>query len=215
MNPPSHRPGLFISLDGIDGSGKTTHARLLADRLRAQGYRVVLCRDPGGTAIGDRIREILLDNNHAEMDRRSEMFLYMASRSQLVKEVIRPALEAGHVVVSDRYLMANVAYQGGGGGLSLDTVYEIGLVATGGVLPDLVLLLDIDPGLARGRLSGERDRMEQHDAAFYGRVREGFIELARRDPTHVRVVDADQPVEKVGAAIEVEVMRVLDTRERT
>ena len=207
----SRGSGTFISLDGIDGCGKSTQARLLAQWLRDQGYPVVTCRDPGGTPVGDRIREILLDGEVGTMGRRCEMFLYMASRSQLVDEVIRPALAAGQVVVSDRYLMANVAYQGGGGRLGLDTVEEIGRVATHGVVPDLVVLLDMDPARACARLKGQHDRMEKHDGAFYERVREGFLELARRDPEHTRVVDGDQPIERVGALVRTEVIRVLGT----
>ena len=201
--------GTFISLDGIDGCGKSTHVRRLSAWLTEQGYPVVTCRDPGGTPLGDRIRGIVLDVDAREMCRRCEMFLYMASRSQLVEEVIGPSLAEGKVVVSDRYLMANVAYQGGGGRLGLDTIADIGRLATEGVMPDLVIVLDIDPARARSRLQGGPDRMEQHDAAFYDRVREGFLELARRDPRHTRVLDADRPIEHVAASIQTEVMRVL------
>ena len=213
MEKRSPGTGTFISLDGVDGCGKSTQARLLSAWLAEQGYPVTACRDPGGTPLGDRIREILLDGETGTMDRRCEMFLYMASRSQLVEEVIRPALAGGQVVVSDRYLMANVAYQGGGGELGLDTVHEIGLVATAGVLPDLVLVLDMDVARARSRLKGQHDRMEKHDMAFYQRVREGFLELARREPQHTRVIDADQPVEQVGELIRTEVLGVLGTHQ--
>jgi len=202
--------GTFISLDGIDGCGKSTQVGLLTDWLCEQGRSVVTCRDPGGTPLGDRIRELLLDGHPETMCRRCEMFLYMASRSQLVEEVIRPALTRGQIVVSDRYLLANVAYQGAGGALGLDVVEGVGRVAVDGVLPDLVIVLDLEPAHARTRLRGGRDRMEQHDDAFYGRVRQGFLDLARRNPGRIRVVDASQPVEQVAAMIQAEVRRVMD-----
>src|SRR5947209_6425101 len=129
--------GRFLVLDGPDGGGKTTQAASLAGWLRARGVEVVTCRDPGGTSLGDRLRAILLDRETVNLALRAEMLLYMASRAQLVEEVIRPALAGGAVVISDRYLLANVVYQGYAGGLGVDRVSRVGLEATGGLLPDL------------------------------------------------------------------------------
>src|SRR3989442_8735003 len=134
--------GRFIALDGLDGTGKSTQCRLLADWLRSQGREVVTCRDPGGTPLGDALRTILLHHKH-EMTPAAEAMLFMASRAELVARVIRPALEAGRGVVSDRYLLANVVYQGHTGGMSVDDLWEIGRRTTGGLEPDLTLVLDL------------------------------------------------------------------------
>jgi dTMP kinase len=187
---------LFISLDGLDGSGKSTQCRLLADWLRQQGHEVVECSDPGGTTVGNAIREILLSQRH-DMALPCEALLFMASRAQLTSEVIRTALDAGRTVVSDRYLLANVVYQGHAGGLDPNHLWEIGQLATGGLLPDLTIVLDLPVELALSRLSGPADRMESRDAAFHSRVREGFLAEARRHPDTIQVVDANQPIAKV------------------
>jgi len=187
---------LFISLDGLDGTGKSTQCRLLADWLRQQGQEVVECADPGGTAVGDAIREILLGQRH-DMALPCEALLFMASRAQLAAEVIFPALAAGQSVVSDRYLLANVVYQGHAGGLNPDRLWEIGRLAINGMLPDLTIVLDLPVELALSRLTGPADRMESRDAAFHARVREGFLAEARRHPDTIKVVDANQPIQKV------------------
>ncbi len=184
---------LFISLDGLDGTGKSTQCRLLANWLRQQGLEVVVCADPGGTAVGNAIREILLGRRH-ELALPCEALLFMASRAQLTAEVIRPALEAGRSVLADRYLLANVVYQGHAGGLDPDQLWEIGQLATGGLLPDLTIVLDLPVELALSRLSGPGDRMESRDAAFHSRVREGFLAEARRHPDTIQVVDANQTI---------------------
>src|SRR4051794_21791067 len=167
--------GLFLTLDGPDGGGKTTQAAALADWLRERGLEVVTCRDPGGTPLGDRLRGILLDRGTVGLALRAEMLLYMASRAQLVEEVIRPALAAGRAVVSDRYLLANVVYQGYAGGLPVDEVARVGLSATGGLVPDLTLILDVPPDVARSRVGAARDRIEDRPAAYHDKVREGFL----------------------------------------
>jgi dTMP kinase len=187
---------LFISLDGLDGTGKSTQCRLLADWLRQQGREVVECADPGGTSVGDAIREILLGQRH-EMALPCEALLFMASRAQLTAEVIRPALTAGRTVIADRYLLANVVYQGYAGGLDPDQLWEIGQLATGGLVPDLTLVLDLPVELALSRLTGPADRMESRGADYHNRVREGFLAEARRHPDTILVVDANQPIQKV------------------
>jgi dTMP kinase len=203
----------FVSLDGLDGTGKTTQCRLLADWLRGQGYEVSQCTDPGGTAVGKVIRDLLLDHRQA-MSLACEALLFMASRAQLTAEIIRPALAAGRAVVADRYLLANVVYQGHAGGLDAALLWQIGRMATGGLEPDLTLVLDLPAEIALSRRSGPPDRMESRDAAYQARVREGFLAEARRMPEKIRVIDAARPREVVHEAICKEVSRVLAARSR-
>jgi dTMP kinase len=198
----------FISLDGLDGTGKSTQCRLLAEWLRAQGHRVVACADPGGTAIGDILRGLLLDHRR-EMTLACEAFLFMASRAQLVAEVIRPALDAGTVVVCDRYLLANVVYQGHAGGLDPEQLWQMGGIATGGLEPDLTLVLDLPVDLAVARRSRTADRLESRDGLYHERVRQGFLTEAQRRPDCIRVIDACPPLEVVQENIRQEVARVL------
>jgi dTMP kinase len=199
---------LFLSLDGLDGTGKTTHCRLLADWLRARGHAVTACADPGGTPMGETIRALLLDRRR-EMTVACEALLFMACRAELTAEVIRPALDAGRAVVCDRFLLANVAYQGYAGGLEPDLLWAIGRLATGGLEPDLTLILDLPVEAAKSRRQGSGDRFESRDAAYQARVREGFLAEARRRPDRLRVVDAAQPIPVVQQRICEEVARVL------
>jgi len=192
--------GRFISLDGIDGCGKSTQARLLADWLRGRGYEVTECADPGGTATGNEIRTLLLHCRHA-MTGRCEALLFMASRAELVAEVIEPALNAGRLVVADRYLLANVAYQGYAAGLPPEELWQIGHFATAGVKPDLTFVLDLPTEVARARRLRVSDRLESRDEEFHRRVRAGYLEEARRQPACIRVIDATQSVEAVRGAI--------------
>ena len=191
---------MFFSIDGGDGTGKSTQGELLCGWLRELGHQVVACRDPGSTPLGEEIRNLLLDRHDLEIDRRSEMLLYMAARAQLVEQFIRPALEQGKTVVADRYLLANVVYQGYGGGLDPETLWEVGRVATGGLMPDLTIVLDMPAEAAAGRISGLPDRMEQQSTAFHSRVREGFLSEARRRDKIV-VVDATGSIDEVQAKI--------------
>jgi dTMP kinase len=215
---PARPRGVFLVLDGPDGGGKTTQVAELAAWLRAQGKTVVTCREPGGTPLGDRLRDLLLDRDAVHPGRRAEMLLFMASRAQLVEEVIRPALADGAVVVSDRYLLANVVYQGYAGGLGVEAVGRVGLEATGGLLPDLTLVLDVPVAVARSRVKAARDRFEDRPKAYHERVREGFLRAAAEAagpgwcsyyPAPVRVVDASGEPEAVAEAIRSEVGRAL------
>jgi dTMP kinase len=206
--------GLFISLDGLDGTGKSTQCRLLAEWLRNQGQTVTECADPGGTPVGDVIRHLLLDHRR-EMTLPCETFLFMASRAQLTAEVIRPALTAGGVVVSDRYLLANVVYQGHAGGLDPEQVHALGMLATGGLEPDLTLVLDVTVEIARARRQRPADRVESRGPDYQARVRGGFLIEARRRPDRIRVVDASPPVQIVHEQICEEVSRVLAAGPRT
>jgi len=179
----------FFSFDGIDGGGKSTQIERFARWLRERGRDVVVCRDPGGTPLGEAVRQILLDHGEFAIGARCEMLLYMASRAQLVEEVIRPALEAGRTVVSDRFLLANVVYQGYGGGLDIDALWQVGEVATGGLQPDATIVLDLPAEDALQRLGRAQDRVEARGAEYLERVRRGFLdEAARRN--NVIVVDA-------------------------
>ena len=180
----------FITLDGLDGSGKTSQLSRLAGWLRDRGIDVVTCRDPGSTATGDAVRAILLDRHDLALAATTEMLLYMAARAQLVAEVVRPALERGSWVVSDRYLLANVVYQGHAGGLEPDVVRSVGAIATGGLAPDLTLLLDVDLATAARRLARPLDRLERRGDDYRSRVRAGYLAEARNDPGRIVVVDA-------------------------
>jgi dTMP kinase len=187
---------LFISLDGLDGAGKSTQCRLLAEWLRGEGWRVTECTDPGGTALGAELRALLLGYRGA-MAVPCEALLFMASRAQLVAEVIRPALEAGHAVVSDRFVLANVVYQGHAAGIEPERLWDIGRFATGGIKPDLTLVLDLllEESLAR-RKSGP-DRLESRGLDYHRRVRAGFLAEAARQPERIRVIDARGSVDDV------------------
>ena len=199
---------MFLSIDGGDGTGKSTQMELLADWLRQQGHDVVACRDPGSTPLGEAVRNILLDRHDLHIHRRSEMLLYMAARAQMVEEVVRPALEQGKTVLCDRYLLANVAYQGYGGGLDVATLWEVGRVATDGLMPDLTIVLDVPAEVAAARMARPLDRMELQGEAFHARVREGFLVETARSPEKIVVVSAVGPIEQVQA----EIQRVVGSR---
>lgn len=199
---------LFVTFEGPEGSGKTTQIRLLHGALTARGLPVVCTREPGGTPIGEQIRDALHDLDNEAMLPNTEALLYSAARAQHVGQVIRPALERGEIVLSDRYAESTLAYQGYGHGLGLRLLKEITEFATGGLWPDLVVYLDLDitVGLRRklrdrreGR--GEWNRMDQQDAAFHRRVREGYLKMARQDPERWLVIDASQSVEAIHEGI--------------
>lgn len=200
---------MFLSLDGGDGTGKSTQCRLLAEWLRAAGREVVTCRDPGSTPLGEAVRTLLLDRHELSIHRRSEMLLYMAARAQMVEEVVRPALAAGKTVLADRYLLANVVYQGYGGGLDVDTLWEVGRVATGNLMPRLTVVLDVSAEVATARLTGTPDRMESQGSAFHTRVREGFLAEAAKRPWEILVVDASADIGEVQQAVRKAVASVL------
>jgi dTMP kinase len=191
---------MFYSIDGGDGVGKSTQIGLFCEWLRKQGHEVATCRDPGSTNLGEAVRELLLNRHDLEIHRRAEMLLYMAARSQMVEEFIRPALAAGKTVVCDRYLLANVVYQGHGGGLDVETLWRVGEIAVGGLMPDLTIVLDMPAKSAVGRIGRELDRMEQQGEPFHARVREGFLIEAKRRKNIV-VINAAQSIEKVHADI--------------
>jgi dTMP kinase len=191
----------FIVLEGIDGAGKSSQVEPLVAWLRGCGRAVTTCRDPGATAAGDAIRAILLDRHDLQLAPTSEMLLYMAARAQLVAEVIRPSLARGEWVVSDRYLLANIVYQGHAGGLDPDTIRRVGAVATGGLEPDLVLLFDVDLETAARRLARPLDKLENRGDEYRGRLRAGYLAEAARRPDRIAVVDATGDLATVQANV--------------
>jgi dTMP kinase len=184
------RAGLLVTLEGVEGAGKSTLSAGVGSRLRAEGFDVVHCREPGGTSLGESVRATVLDPSHGDVSPWAELFLMLAARAQLTQEIIEPALAQGRIVICDRFLDASTAYQGGGRELGLDRVDALNQLATGGRRPDLTLLLDLDPRLGRSRQGHPPDRMEREDEDFHRRVRRAYLELARREPHRFFVLDA-------------------------
>jgi len=182
----------FITIEGPDGSGKSTQARLLADHLKDKGYDVLFTREPGGTEIGDQIRRVIMSLDNKRMSPQAEFLLFSASRAQLVREVIQPKLAAGGVVVCDRFYDSSLAYQGYGHQLNLDQLRSVTEFVTGGLVPDLTLLLDLPSGvgLNRRREAGLWNRLDDYDLAFHERVRAGYQQLAQAEPRRWVVIDA-------------------------
>ncbi len=195
--------GRFITLEGVEGSGKSTNLTVLADWLRGRGLEVVTTREPGGTPIGERIREILLAPEHTAMTVDTEALLMFAARAQHVAEKIRPALEAGQWVISDRFVDASYAYQGAARGMPEARLDALSEWTLGGFRPDLTLVFDLPPqeGLRRAARRGALDRFEREDVAFFERVRQAYLRRAQRDPAHHVVIDAGQPPEEVAAQV--------------
>ncbi len=202
---------MFISFDGVDGVGKSTQTELFVEWLREQGHSVVTCRDPGSTELGERLRNLVLKASDIKINAESEMLLYMAARAQLVSEVIQPALEAGQYVISDRFLLANVVYQGHAGGLNPQSIWDVGRIATAGRQPDLTIVLDMPLEKAVGRIGRELDRMEAKGMEFLQRVREGFLAEAEGDPKQIKVINADQQIDEVQADIRQAVRACIET----
>ena len=186
---------MFITLEGPEGSGKTSHIPYLVEYLREKGYTVFPTREPGGTSISEQIREIIHDLNNAEMHPRTETLLYQAARAQIVEQTIRPRLADGEIVLSDRYADSTIAYQGYGHQQDIGQVRALINYATGGLVPDLTILLDLDVevGLKRKKQNGlEWNRMDAHEVAFYERVRAGYLEMVKQEPGRWVVIDAGQ-----------------------
>jgi dTMP kinase len=196
--------GLFITFEGPDGCGKSTQIAPLADYLRSKGRTVYTTREPGGTEISDQVRQIIMAMKNTSMHPRTELLLFLSARAQLVEEVIRPRLAAGEIVISDRYADSTLAYQGYGHGVDLDVIRNLLAFATGGLKPDLTLLLDVDAetGLRRRQTGGgEWNRLDAYQLEFHRRVRDGYHELASLEPSRWVTVDAEQSPEMVQLAI--------------
>ena len=191
---------MFITFEGLDSSGKSTQAVRLIDRLEKEGHSALLLREPGGTAVSERIREILLDKKHSAMSIKAELFLFCAARTQLVAEVVKPALAAGTIVISDRFIDSTTAYQGFGRGLDRGEVDALNTIAIDGTTPDLTLFIDVEmTEIAKRRSAAglSSDRMEASGELFYRRVRDGYLAIAEQFPDRIRTIDGMQPVETI------------------
>ncbi len=210
------KKGFFITLEGSEGCGKTTQIRLLRNFLRKKGYLVFATREPGGTPIGDAVRKVLLDLKHRKMSPLTEALLYMASRAQLVEEVIFPKLEKKKIVICDRWLDATVAYQGYAGGLHVKWIKDLGQVATQGLVPDLSLYLDlpVSVGLARAKKRHHADRVEKKSLTYHENVRQGYLKISKEEPYRFRrlSISSDETATDVHERIKTEVERVLSRR---
>lgn len=199
--------GTFITFEGSEGSGKSTQSKLLYQYLRRKGFDVLYLREPGGTAISEKVRRVLLDARHDAMSQAAEMLLYMAARAQLVEEVIRPALSKGRIVICDRFLDSTLAYQGYGLGMDIGLIRRVGAFATGGIKPTLTIFLDlaVTKGLRHRRAS--RDRIEKRPLHYHERVRKGYLALAAQEPFRIKVVKVEKDKMKTQAAIREVVFR--------
>lgn len=202
---------MFIAFEGGEGAGKSTQEALLADHLTAHGYEVVRTREPGGTPAGEAIRAVVLSPDYEGLDDRAEALLFAASRGEHVARVIRPALERGAIVVCDRYIDSSVAYQGAGRNLGMDAVRELSLWATNALLPDLTIVLDIDPEIGLSRLNS-RDRLEGQPLDYHRRVRQAFLDLAGTEPARYVVIDATQNPSVMAEQVRIAVDARLDAR---
>ncbi len=204
------KKGLFITFEGVEGCGKSTHSGLLFEYLKKSGYHALHTREPGGTRLGESVRRVLLDSRGILISDLAELFLFEACRAQIVKEIIRPALDKGRIVISDRFSDATFSYQGYGGRVDLKAIQILDRVATNGMVPDLTILLDIDTleGLRRARKKGI-DRMEKKDISYHKRVRAGYLELARKYPGRIKIVKVSGSIPEVQAKIRREVEIVL------
>jgi dTMP kinase len=211
--------GLFITFEGIDGCGKSTQREMLAEQLRQRGFEVVVTREPGGTVIGEDIRRVLVSDASVHIAATTELLLYGAARAQHVAELISPSLEAGRVVISDRYTDSTVAFQGYGRGLDLEIVERVNRFATGGLVPDLTIVFDLDPAMARMRLGsrpvgGLLGAFDDQHADFHERMRTGYLKMAREEPQRIRVVDASGSAEETHSNVMALVLPKLEEARR-
>lgn len=195
--------GIFITMEGPDGAGKSTQIDLLRGYLLEKGYDIIVCREPGGTVISEAIREVILNREHKDMKNMTELLLYAAARAQLVGEVIQPALEEGKVVICDRFIESSAVYQGIARGMGIDLVYEVNQFAVGKTMPDITILLDVDAetGIGRKKQQAELDRMESEKLDFHKRVVEGYRLLAERDKNRMVKIDGRDSIEEIHCQI--------------
>ena len=190
------KKGLFITLEGADGCGKTTQLNLLKEYLTSKGYEIVVTREPGGKGLGEKLREILL-NYDGEVSDRCEAFLYLADRAQNIDTIIKPAINSGKIVLCDRHTDSSVAYQGYGREQNIDNINMLNELAVNGVHSDLTIVFDIDTETSMERVGAEKDRLESAGIEFHKRVRNGYLEIAKKNPQRIKVVDASQTIEDV------------------
>ena len=189
--------GKFITLEGSEGSGKSTQSALIYEYLKGRGKDVIQLREPGGVKISEAIRNLLLDVKNEAMSNECETLLYMAARAQVVKETIAPALKAGKIIICDRFLDSTLVYQGFGHGMDVGFIKELGLFATGGIKPDLTLLFDIDTKEGLSRTNAQKDRIELRSIEYHECVRRGYLELAVKEPQRIKVIKVDAPKEEI------------------
>lgn len=201
--------GKFITLEGSEGSGKSTQAALIVEYLKSKNLPVMLLREPGGVKIAEKIRELLLNVKNTAMGDECETFLYMAARAQLVKEILLPALEKGQIVICDRFLDSTIAYQGWGNGIDISAIESMGNFAVGGLKPDLTLLFDIDTKQGLSRTNAAKDRIELRSLEYHNRVRQGYLDLAKKNPKRIKVISVDASKEIIFERVKTYIDKVL------
>lgn len=202
--------GLLISFEGIEGCGKTTQAKLLYEYLRERGIACILLYEPGGTEIGEEIRKILLNEKNTKMSPKTELFLYLAARAQLLEEIIFPALQEGKVIICDRFSDSTLAYQGGGRNLGLERVSQINKYATNKLRPHLTILIDIPVSISKERIKKEeKDRLEKENEEFYEKIRKTYLLLAKRAPKRIKIFKGDKSIEDLHLEIRTEIIKFL------
>lgn len=204
-----NQKGLFITFEGSEGSGKSTQMELIGQYLKSKNRSVLFVREPGGVAISEKIREILLDAGNKAMAPSCEMLLYMAARAQLVEEVIAPALNKGKAVICDRFLDSTVVYQGYGHQMDVAFIKKVGGFATQGIKPDLTFIFDIDAKKGLARIKRAKDRIEQRAMAYHTRVREGYLDIAKKEPKRIKVINSDQSIEDIHQQVRQHIDRLL------
>lgn len=200
---------MFIVFDGIDGAGKSTQIKMLVEWLKQQGNAITTCKDPGSTELGEELRAILLNNRQMPIHVRSEMMMFTTARTQLVQQVIKPALAENRIVVLDRYILSTVVYQGHAGDLDPDQIREVNRIATEGLQPDITLVMDLPVDIAMNRLGSSLDRMESRGPEYFEKVREGFLFEVKRSGNAVRVIDATQSVDEIQEQVRQDIGAIL------
>ena len=203
--------GLFITFEGVDGCGKTTQLTKIKDYLSNEGFDVIITREPGALDIGQKIRNILLHYDGFVSDR-CEMFLFLADRSQHIDELIKPSIEEGKIVLCDRYTDSTIAYQGYGRGQDIELLKQLNKIAANGISPDLTLLFDVSEEIAQERVGNEKDRMESSGTAFHQKVRNGYLELQKREPERIKIINANNSIERVFVDTKEIVLKLIQER---
>lgn len=203
---------MFFVFDGVDGAGKSTQLNLFVEWLRSNGCDVVTCKDPGSTGLGEKLREVLLGEHDIPIDIRAEMMMFTTARTQLVQQIVKPALDSGKTVVLDRYILSTVVYQGHAGNLAPDDIWTVNSIATENVMPDVTFVLDLPVEVSMPRLGKSLDRMESRGTEYMHRVRHGFLKEADRWPTGVDVINADRSIEEIQDEIRAAAQRYIDRK---